>query len=708
MEDRIASVQSMSKYKIKLKYGGYFRLGKNSSMKRYCFGYQKCIYIDTYTYLFDDLIQEVSNQYPANRDLVFSICFVDKYATEQIFIKLDCHDNFQLMLSMYELEKELTLYVTTGNNLDRTSNHPRGHDEVVDELHGQEDSEYALSDESYHSHYSTDEVVDEPLGQEDSDLETYGKKNLTIKVNSIFDNVVDFRRSLIHYALTNEFQYFIEKSEPTRVTARCIHKECKWRIHASVKQDGITFEVKSFIEAHSCTRSNKGGNKHASQGWIASVISDKLKSDGDVSVKELQKWVMQNYNVDVSYMKVFRGKEQAYTDIYGKWEDSYMKINDFKEELLRRNPGSVVDIEFERKGNKKLFFRFFISLVACLKGFLDGCRPYISLDACHLKGKFNGVLVAATSVDGNNSIFPVAYGVLESENKNSWIWFLELLKKAIGTPDGLVISSDMQKGLEVAITQIYPNVEHRECMRHLSNKQALAYISENHKKIWSRCNFGTRSKCDYITNNTSEACNSWIGEARYQPVLDLLDFIREKIMVRFEKKRRISKKWKDTLVPNTRSYLNRISKNLGEYEVCRSGENQAEVKRLGKRWDVLLDERSCSCRVWQVKGIPCVHAAAFIAFIRDANWDKYVDSCFTVEKFKAAYALEIAPMLAKDQWVHIDTGEKIYPPTIKRPPGRPRKNIIKSHDEPRKRHKCSRCYEYGHHEKTCKNSTPQV
>ncbi|KAD7479099.1 hypothetical protein E3N88_02235 [Mikania micrantha] len=102
------------------------------------------------------------------------------------------------------------------------------------------------------------------------------------------------------------------------------------------------------------------------------------------------------------------------------------------------------------------------------------------------------------------------------------------------------------------------------------------------------------------------------------------------------------------------------------------------------------------------------HHPAFIAFIRDANWDKYVDSYFTVEKFKAAYDLEIAPMLAKDQWVHIDTGEKIYPPTIKRPSGRPRKNIIKSHDEPRKRHKCSRCYEYGHHEKTCKNSTPQV
>ncbi|KAI3740672.1 hypothetical protein L2E82_31142 [Cichorium intybus] len=80
-------------------------------------------------------------------------------------------------------------------------------------------------------------------------------------------------------------------------------------------QDGITFEVKKMVETHTCTRSNKGGNKCATQGWIANLVTDKLKSDGDVSVMELRKWIMKTYSVDVSYLKVFRGKEQAYTDI---------------------------------------------------------------------------------------------------------------------------------------------------------------------------------------------------------------------------------------------------------------------------------------------------------------------------------------------------------------------------------------------------------
>ncbi|PWA83528.1 Aminotransferase-like mobile domain-containing protein [Artemisia annua] len=104
------------------------------------------------------------------------------------------------------------------------------------------------------------------------------------------------------------------------------------------------------------------------------------------------------------------------------------------------------------------------------------------------------------------------------------------------------------------------------------------------------------------------------------------------------------------------------SPNLGEYEICRSNENRAAVKCKGKRWEVILDERKCTCRVWQVKGLPCVHAAAFIAFLRDYNWEKYVDEYFTIEKLKEAYAMEIAPMLAMNEWVHTETGQKIYPP----------------------------------------------
>ena len=128
------------------------------------------------------------------------------------------------------------------------------------------------------------------------------------------------------------------------------------------------------------------------------------------------------------------------------------------------SPGTVVEIDkhivkYILKGKateKECFRRAFICFKACWQGFLNGCRPYLVVDATALNGRWRGQLAAASAVDGHNCLFPVAFGVLEVESEESWDWFLQQLRNIIGTPSGLVIHTDACKGLETAVEIVFP------------------------------------------------------------------------------------------------------------------------------------------------------------------------------------------------------------------------------------------------------------
>ncbi|GJZ54888.1 hypothetical protein Tco_0610081 [Tanacetum coccineum] len=108
--------------------------------------------------ILEDLVEEVKSNYPSNRDLVFTILFVDKFAVEQSYIQLNCEENFKMMLDMHENEKEITIYATTENTFDTNELQQRGQDKDVAEQNDDDDvSDNFPREESYHSNYSSDD-----------------------------------------------------------------------------------------------------------------------------------------------------------------------------------------------------------------------------------------------------------------------------------------------------------------------------------------------------------------------------------------------------------------------------------------------------------------------------------------------------------------------------------------------------------------------
>ena len=185
----------------------------------------------------------------------------------------------------------------------------------------------------------------------------------------------------------------------------------------------------------------------------------------------------------------------------------------------------------------------------------------------------------------------------------------------------------------------------------------------------------------------------------------MLDHVRQMIIEKFVSRSKIGSNMSGIIIPAIINDLNAKTKSIKDHEVLICGPAKAEVSVNRFRNAVNLEEKTCSCRAWQVTGKPCSHALAFIAKIsREVQMDEFVPDYFSVDRYRKAYASKFSPMTSKDDWDHVDLGYKIKKPKFKRKPERPRVSRMKSYDEAgtsKKRKPCSECNELGHIAKHC-------
>ena len=63
--------------------------------------------------------------------------------------------------------------------------------------------------------------------------------------------------------------------------------------------------------------------------------------------------------------------------------------------------------------------------------------------------------------------------------------------------------------------------------------EAMVYLQQNHTKLWTRSQYSTLSKVDYVTNNLAESFNNWIKNKKIRHLDDLMDTIRQKILIKW-------------------------------------------------------------------------------------------------------------------------------------------------------------------------------
>ena len=156
-------------------------------------------------------------------------------------------------------------------------------------------------------------------------------------------------------------------------------------------------------------------------------------------------------------------KEKAKERIYGQPKNYYKLLPWMCEIMLATNPGSSVELSYSDDDH---FEKLFIAHSISIEGFVRGCRPIIAIDSAHMSGPYGGALFSATAYDANDSMFPLVFGVMSSENYEDWLWFLEKPKIVVRNKEVIIIS-DRHPALLRNVPKVFGIENHAYCYRHL-------------------------------------------------------------------------------------------------------------------------------------------------------------------------------------------------------------------------------------------------
>ncbi|KAI3451306.1 hypothetical protein Pfo_007971 [Paulownia fortunei] len=525
-----------------------------------------------------------------------------------------------------------------------------------------------ISDDDELFETNVDQMEENELGGDIDNIDIDSSKSCESREKDIVDNDNDFDENMIGMIFGTKAEFRKVVQSYTIRTKRNLK---------FIKNDKIRVYVREYNPKHSCLLTFHV--KNVKTNWLSERYITKFHSDLKRHVKGFRIDVINDIRCHVSKQQAYRAKRKALSMIKGNPDIQYSKLWDYAEELRKTNPSSTIILGTEEKNGEKGFNKFYVCFNTLKIGFLSGCRPIIGVDGYHLKGPHGGVLLTAVGVDPNNNLYSIAYVVVYKECRNTWEWFLIVLKNDlnIAKHHEYTFMSDKQKGLIQAFEEVF----------------LIQITSFSH--------FNEGPKCDMLLNNICEIFNSNILDAREKLIITILEWIREYLMQRLQKNRdRAEAKWKGKLCPKIKKIIEKHIDTVVDCIPIKSDDRHYQVLCFdGSQYTVDLDKFICTCRQWGLSGIPCKHVICAILNQNELPED-YVHSCYNVETYKQVYRPAILGISYEQLW-----GEALFipplPPTLEGVKKKCRGNQTLKLKRQQTTVKCRLCGVLGHNSAIC-------
>ena len=177
--------------------------------------------------------------------------------------------------------------------------------------------------------------------------------------------------------------------------------------------------------------------------------------------------------------------------------------------LQSRNPRTIIDIDDYQDANGDRVLQHAFWSFGCMIAAFKHCRPVLCVDGTFLTGMYKGRILTCIGVDADGKVVPLAFAFVESENVESWLWFLSLIKRAVVCDRrNVCVLHDCHKGILSAVKKLqegrnidvaWPDLHSQWCMRHMGANFYSQFRSKRLEDLFrKKCRKNQRCKFDEI------------------------------------------------------------------------------------------------------------------------------------------------------------------------------------------------------------------
>ncbi|CAI7814068.1 unnamed protein product [Closterium sp. NIES-53] len=275
------------------------------------------------------------------------------------------------------------------------------------------------------------------------------------------------------YALLHKLGYKVMICKENYVVVGCkamaegLKPLCLWSCSYSQCKRGDFWCITGLVpmEEHIC----KPEKRHEYAVGIANKLpvlirayGNMVRADPFVAPIHLMRLMEGIVGQEIHHWQAWRLREHIMKEMYGAWKESFCQIPWLVDRFKFIDP--KVKVHLDTLGG--LFHRFFVRPSAAHHA-LNFCRPVVAFVETHLISAHKAVLLVAVTLDGDQKVLLLAWGLVESENKESWSWFLRHFLD--GFPEWVrrkhvAMISNRDKGLVPAAREVIPsNIPHYFC-----------------------------------------------------------------------------------------------------------------------------------------------------------------------------------------------------------------------------------------------------